>query len=284
MKKPLAAVLETLEWDNLATSECKVIESICKLLQPFAQYTSLISGEEYTTVSGVLPIIMELNLHLEELKQTVDSPELSGTASQLQSDLQRRLKKLTDRGDLDYESLFLVSMMLDPRYKVLLNPTQAESAKNHILKMLKNNSDASSSSSSAASFPVHLDEGSEPPKKHFHHLSKVLEARLKEGRTPKSPLGELELAQYLQAIHSYSEDYDPLDFWINEMKMYPLLSSLAFDILSIPASSAPIERVFSTAGEATSGKRNRLTDKNLVECEVLLCKNKEYLLYLLLRY
>lgn len=129
MKKLLAAVLETLEWDNLATSECKVIESICKLLQPFAQYTSLISGEEYTTVSGVLPIIMELNLHLEELKQTVDSPELSGTASQLQSDLQRRLKKLTDRGDLDYESLFLVSMMLDPRYKVLLNPTQAESAK-----------------------------------------------------------------------------------------------------------------------------------------------------------
>ena len=53
------------------------------------------------------------------------------------------------------------------------------------------------------------------------------------------------------------------------------MSVIAIDTLVTPASSAPIERVFSTAGNATIGKRNRLTDKNLGR-EVLLRKNKVY--------
>ena len=277
VKEPLTAILNELEWDNLATSEWKAIDSICRLLQPFAQYTTLVSGEEYTTVSGVLPIIMELNLHLEEQKH---NSELSSLASQLQSDLKRRFKKYTDPGDLDYEPLFLVATMLDPRYKVLLNRTQMESAKTNILKLLNQNGDESSSPS-AASSPVYQDlveKDCEPPKKRFCHLAKVLEARLKEGSTKvmKSPLGELEVAQYLQVTTSISVDMDPLEYWTKEFKTYPLLSSLSFDILSIPASSAPIERVFSTAGESTSSKRNRLVDKNL-EREILLRKNKDYI-------
>ena len=52
------------------------------------------------------------------------------------------------------------------------------------------------------------------------------------------------------------------------------LPSLAIDILVIPSSSAPIERVLSTAGNATVGKCN-LAVKNL-EREVLLHKNKDY--------
>jgi len=44
---------------------------------------------------------------------------------------------------------------------------------------------------------------------------------------------------------------------------YPLLSKIAVDILVVPVSSAPVERVFSTAGEASIRRRNRLTDANL---------------------
>ena len=53
------------------------------------------------------------------------------------------------------------------------------------------------------------------------------------------------------------------------------MSIIAIDTLIIPGSSAPIETVFSTAGNATIGKRNRLADKNL-EREVLLRENKVY--------
>ena len=43
----LTTVLQELEWDNLATSDWKVLENIHQLLKPFALYTSPISGEEY---------------------------------------------------------------------------------------------------------------------------------------------------------------------------------------------------------------------------------------------
>lgn len=92
----------------------------------------------------------------------------------------------------------------------------------------------------------------------------------------KSSPGKQELENYLQNLQPLSEEIDAVQFWIDAEKTYPLLSSIAVDILTIPAASTPIERVFSVAGESTSGKRNRLADKNL-EREVLLRKNKLYL-------
>ena len=67
VKSSLSAVLEELEWDNLATSKWKILEAIKMLLQPFAQFTSIISGEECTTLSSVIPAIMDMCLHLEEV-------------------------------------------------------------------------------------------------------------------------------------------------------------------------------------------------------------------------
>ena len=69
---------------------------------------------------------------------------------------------------------------------------------------------------------------------------------------------------------------DPIDFWITSEATYPMLSQLAFDILTIPASSTSVERVFSTAGASCIGKQNRLTDSNL-EREVFVKKNKNYI-------
>ena len=71
------------------------------------------------------------------------------------------------------------------------------------------------------------------------------------------------------------DNTDPIEYWLNQQVTYPLLISVAIDILSIPRSSAPVERVFSTAGDSTIGKRNRLSDHNL-EQEVLLKKNKHF--------
>ena len=68
VRTALTQVLEELEWDNLATSEWKSLENSQELLQPFAQYTALISREEYTTISTV---IMELQLHQEEVRHCV---------------------------------------------------------------------------------------------------------------------------------------------------------------------------------------------------------------------
>jgi len=50
VKNTLSTVLEELCWDNLHTSQWKMLASIHDLLKPFAQYISLIEWEDYTTV------------------------------------------------------------------------------------------------------------------------------------------------------------------------------------------------------------------------------------------
>ena len=82
-------------------------------------------------------------------------------------------------------------------------------------------------------------------------------------------------AQYLSEASTLPEDADVLDFWVQHKQVYPDMADVAFDILTIPASSAPIKRVFSTAGNVSAGKRNRLSGAKL-EREVLI-KNKSFL-------
>ena len=83
VRQHLTTVLEELEWDNLQNTDWKQLDSIRDILSPFAIYTSLISGEDFTTVSCVVPILMELKMHLEEMKK----PGLSTAAALLQSEL-----------------------------------------------------------------------------------------------------------------------------------------------------------------------------------------------------
>jgi hypothetical protein len=63
----LETVLKELNWDGLQLRQWKTIENVVDLLRPFAEYTDLSGGEEYTTISGIIPILMELSLHLQKV-------------------------------------------------------------------------------------------------------------------------------------------------------------------------------------------------------------------------
>ena len=52
------------------------------------------------------------------------------------------------------------------------------------------------------------------------------------------------------------------------------ICQIACEILATPASTAPVELVFSSRGEVIRGKRNRLTDNNL-ERETFLRRNEK---------
>ncbi|CAF4341786.1 unnamed protein product [Rotaria sp. Silwood2] len=55
------------------------------------------------------------------------------------------------------------------------------------------------------------------------------------------------------------EDIDDiLDFWDKQQHIYPVLSSIAFDILVIPATNTSVERLFSTSAASITNKRTRL--------------------------
>ena len=57
------------------------MECVCKSLKLFAVYTSLISSEEHTMVSSALPILMEVNPHLEEMRKVPEVAEVSKSSS-----------------------------------------------------------------------------------------------------------------------------------------------------------------------------------------------------------
>jgi len=63
VKDQLKCVLDEQGWDDLAASEWRTLSNITCLLWPFAKFTSLLSGDEYTTLSYVF--------HLEEVCYSV---------------------------------------------------------------------------------------------------------------------------------------------------------------------------------------------------------------------
>ena len=60
-----------------------------------------------------------------------------------------------------------------------------------------------------------------------------------------------------------------IQWWIDHSTMYPALSKMALDILSIPAMSAEVERVFSSAKLLITDNRNRLKEDIIEACEFL---------------
>ena len=69
MKTHVVLILEELGWDNIPNSYWKQLDNLVNLLNPFAHYTTLTSGEESTTISFVIPVILELSMHLEKMEE-----------------------------------------------------------------------------------------------------------------------------------------------------------------------------------------------------------------------
>ena len=67
------------------------------------------------------------------------------------------------------------------------------------------------------------------------------------------------------------QEENPLEFWkLNQVKYSPL-AKLAPRFLCVPASSAPVERLFSIAGKVFRPERCRLTDERFEELMFIRC-------------
>lgn len=209
--------------------------------------------------------------------------------------LGERFRFVTDPLNSDFDCIYIAATFLTLAYRGLLNTFQIEQAKEFLLDLMKEGEDADESANpqNASANPQNdaqerqfvddNNDAEQPPTKRFKHLNRVSELlrdrekEMEEEDSHELSNGEEELEKY--SSHKANADdiqLDPLIFWANASKGYPALSQVACDILSTPASSAPIERTFSISGDASRGRRNRLADYNL-ERETLLRKNKKFL-------
>jgi hypothetical protein len=66
-RQHVETVLNQLNWEVLQPRHWKAVENTVQLLKPFAEYTGLIGGEDYSTISCIVPVLMELKLHLAQV-------------------------------------------------------------------------------------------------------------------------------------------------------------------------------------------------------------------------
>ena len=239
------------------------VNSASCTFKPFAQYTTLCCGEEYTTLSTVVPIIMELNCHLTEMEA---KPGMRTVARVLLQEMHRRFDRYISPPLNARDALYVVATLLDPEYSLILTSEQVAEGVVHLKRMVKNFLGTQQSSTRHAKETQETtttDREVEPPLKKFHHLSKIVsqQAQTEQKNSTLTPAEEVD--HFISQRKSYNQEgeiLDPLDFWIKSEAQYPTLSKVACDVLVIPASSTPIERTFSVAGNACIGKRNCLTD------------------------
>uniref|UniRef100_A0A671NDY4 HAT C-terminal dimerisation domain-containing protein n=1 Tax=Sinocyclocheilus anshuiensis TaxID=1608454 RepID=A0A671NDY4_9TELE len=91
--------------------------------------------------------------------------------------------------------------------------------------------------------------------------------------TPTEASIVTQVIKYFEHIQSSPIEEDPLMFWAHNKDKYPHLHTLALKVLSVPASSAPVERVFSAGGLLMRPHRASLGSKMLSSLIFLKCNN-----------
>jgi len=110
----------------------------------------------------------------------------------------------------------------------------------------------------------------EPPPKRQKLFANYMHTREHHSDTATDVLVVELLARYLRAMDGDC-DSEPVDFWVRNNATYDKLIPAVRRTFAIPASSAPVERVFSHGGIVLRPNRARMSDKLLSELVFLKC-------------
>lgn len=234
---------------KLTKSELKIIAEITEALSPFQLATDQCQGQNVVTASLVLPCIRGLRAELADLSTTYKSKFVSTLASSIDSRL----------GVYEHMESFQLAAVLDPRWKVdWCTPEE-----------VKDLTDLLSDKVSALLPKPETNVTSSPPKKKcklFRFMSST------SSKSSSSSSAQAQVDNYLAETPA-AEDTDPLMYWKSNKPSYPELTTLALRYLAIPASSAPVERLFSIAGKVFRPDRCLLSDIRFEQLMFLRCNS-----------
>lgn len=255
--------LPQLTWQDIS-----VLESVNKALKPVADFTDILSGENYVTVSSLVPMLG----HLESVLEKCDDD------SELTANLKRVvLEQMERRYDDTIQRMLRKATLLDPRYRgdhmspQALRCTKCELIEEVVAEIIH---------SSATPGPAQGGEeetgesAAAVPKKKKASLGSLLGKRgARESTLTDEQRAEAEMAIYLQESAIDGEE-DPLIWWKNNQCRFPLMANISRKYLCICATSTPSERVFSTAGSVVTPIRSLLKPEK-VNMLVFLARNIE---------
>lgn len=234
----------------LQANEIVVLKEIEQILRPFHNVTEEMSADKFVTASKAIPIIKCLRTLLDAT--TIKSDLVNQLKYSLQTELIKRFE------NIQKVHLFSVATFLDPRFKKIyldepLSLSKTINYTNRCLSLNIRNGDvlAVTHSESSASSEVAVNE---------QDIWQVHHEKIMAANTSTTKNTELNL--YIAAPLSNLK-VDPLNVWKSSEGTFPKLTDLALKHLSVMATSAPAERLFSKAGNIVRKTRNRILGKRL---------------------
>lgn len=166
------------------------------------------------------------------------------------------------------EDVHWIAATLNPRTRMLKHATDAERAHAHSLIRCELTKIMETEKSDERSVePLVTDNASPSPRKKFKSYTHQFDDDTDYSESEKltaTMRSRRELEMYLQMKiqknHHANEinDDNPLLFWKEQQHVLPSLSKLARKTFSVPASSAAVERTFSSAGVVISQRRTSI--------------------------
>jgi hypothetical protein len=217
---------------QISEEQWNKLEMIHKFLSPFYEATTLLSGQDYSSICIVLPF---LSMLLDHCKSYANNQTLKQSAKLVEQKLKKYELRLKNKC-----SYFAV--ILDPRLnfeylKSILNKRDYENIRDDFIRKFN---DSYSSNETVEEVRESTATTS--------LLSSIYKKR-------KLNVNE-ELENY-ENLPQEDPKTDPIDWWKLFSNKYPSLSKFAFDILCIPATSVPSEQIFSKAGDLITSDEHR---------------------------
>lgn len=271
VKVPLTAALSSLNSspDNLTNEEWTVLHECVTVLKPIEQLTTIFSGQDYPTLSSIIPLIRGVQASLRNFELSTDTAKL--LKDKLMDTIDRRL------GCYETNKTAAKATFLDPRFKKAGFGIEqnADNAQKWIVEELICHESPAIPSSSLEQPSCSNNDASHQVPVNNDSLWGFLDSKVQQQVSMATPNSSaiVKVNQYVQLPY-LERNMDPCKFWEARKIIYKGLHKMSQKYLCIPATSVPSERVFSTAGLLCNQRRNRLEAEKVDQILFLNSHNK----------
>ncbi|CAG7677815.1 unnamed protein product, partial [Allacma fusca] len=197
----------------LSDEEWERIREIAEFMKPFHDYTNMMSTEKEAVSSEVIVAILSMYYHLDKYDTNVVFKDVANNIKQA---LKQNISKWFHDTQHDFEGTYITATLLDPRYRMILPPSQQIAAKKHLLKEFKIWNSGEGEYASAVEEQPSPHSHALPTSK-FPLIQEMKEALLKmqaSAGSPSTSAFELELEKYLSnsSYDNTSENSDAFEF------------------------------------------------------------------------
>jgi hypothetical protein len=245
----------------LSAHERNILKDVMEILSPFEEATDAVQVDLHPSAGYVLPCTRGLKYQLDNMS----SKYHSAFVQELKSSLSTRMAAY------EINETYTLAATLDSLFKLYWchNEQEKEEVKSLLCKEKALLTSIMSPSENTTS--VQSDEDNDEPQQKRRKIFTFIDEKQKSFASELQQNNEIE--DYLREPCIQQSD-DPLEYWRSREHSYPALAIIARHVLIVPASSAPVERLFSIAGKIFKPDRCRLKDSTFEQLMFIKCNKK----------